>query len=535
MPHTDPIAFPELTPEEIEVLRPLGKEVAFEDQDALWEAGETDYCFYVILSGGAQVRNSRDSTDEIAYHGPGNFTGDVDVMSGRPALISCYADGETVVLQLSAEDVREVVRVQQDLGGKILLAFIRRRALLLETTDHGVTIVGSAFCPLTNRIREFLGRNRVVHQWKKPEDPETDDLLKAFGITVEDTPFVFLGNVRLSHPTLEELADRLHIRRKSNEKQYDLVIVGAGPAGLAAAVYGASEGLNTLMLDRAAPGGQASWSSRIENYMGFPEGLTGSDLASRGLIQAQKFGTDISIPADVQAIDCGKLGHEIFLTNGERIDARAVIIATGANYQRLLVPGFDKFEASGVYYAATKLESEFCRESEVVVVGAGNSAGQAAVFLSQTCKTVRLIVRGDRLNKSMSDYLSYRVERIPNIEVHLETEVCHLLGESKLEHAVLTGATEGAIPCSGLFVFIGASPNTEFLRDTVALDKNGFVLTGDSMRAFWDESRIPFYLETSCPGIFAAGDCRVGSVKRVASSVGEGSMAVTFVHRYLSL
>jgi thioredoxin reductase (NADPH) len=535
MQSADPIAFPILTAEEIGILRPLGKEVTLVDKEALWEAGDTDFCFFVVLSGGVVIKNSRDSEDQVAYHVAGEFTGDVDVMSGRPSPIGAYADGETRALQLSAEDLREVVRVEQNLGGKILLAFIRRRQILLESTEHGVLLVGSSFDPETMKVREFLGRNRVVHHWRQPEDPETAEILKAFELNIDDTPLLFLGQMRLSHPTIEEIADKLGIRRNTDQGEYDLVIIGAGPTGLAAAVYGASEGLKTLMLDRVAPGGQASWSSRIENYMGFPEGLTGSDLASRGLIQAQKFGTDISIPSDVINIDSCSAGHLLTLSSGEEIGARAVIVATGAQYQKLPIPGFEQFETSGIYYAATQLESGFCKDSEVVVVGAGNSAGQAAVFLSQACKKVRLIVRGDKLNKSMSDYLSYRVERIPNIEVHLETEVCKLAGGERIETAQLNGNTNDLVPCEGLFVFIGATPNTEFLKDKVALDRNGFILTGDSMRAYWEESRIPFYLETSCPGIFAAGDCRVGSVKRVASGVGEGSMAVTFVHRVLAM
>lgn len=533
-PTSDPIAFPILSQEEIEILRPRGQELTLSDGEALWNAGDVDFCFFVILSGGAIIRNTVGEAVQVAYHHPGEFTGDVDVMSGRPAPVGGYADGETRVLQLSAEDLREVVRVEQNLGGKILLAFIRRREILLESEDHGVLLVGSAFDPETMAIRTFLGRNRVVHRWKQPEDEETAQVLEAFKLTASDTPIVFLGNERLVHPSLDYLGTRLGIRRETDKRQYDLVIVGAGPAGLAAAVYGASEGLHTLMLDRSGPGGQASWSSRIENYMGFPEGLTGSDLASRGLIQAQKFGAEISVPAEVTRIECGISGQQLHLATGETIDARAVLVATGANYQRLNVPGFDKFERTGIYYAATRMESGFCEDAEVIVVGAGNSAGQAAVFLSQHAKRVRLVVRGDRLNKSMSDYLSYRVEQIPNIEVHLETEVAQLNGGDSLESADLKGKTEQTVPCAGVFVFIGATPNTDFLRDTVTLDRNGFVLTGDAMRAYWDLPRLPYYLETSCPGIFAAGDCRVGSVKRVASSVGEGSMAVTFVHRYLA-
>lgn len=536
----DPIAFPVLTPAEIEILRTRGVEHTFADGESLWEAGDTDFCFFVILKGGCVIRNTvcgqQDGPDlDVAHHSPGEFTGDVDVMSGRPAPVGAYATGETLTLQLSAEDLREVVRVEQNLGGKILLAFIRRREILLESTDHGVLLIGSAFDPETQKIREFLARNRVVHRWRQPEDESTAEVMRAFELTAAQTPLVFLGQTRLSHPTISELAEKLGVRRQTDQSKYDLVIVGAGPAGLAAAVYGASEGLRTILLDRSAPGGQASWSSRIENYMGFPEGLTGSDLAARGLIQAQKFGADISIPADVFKITGDRSGHEIHLSSGEVIGARAVLIATGANYQKLDVPGFAKFEQNGVYYAATRLEAEFCEQAEVAVIGAGNSAGQAAVYLSQRCKKVRLIVRGDRLNKAMSDYLSYRVEQIPNIEVHLETEVASVMGTDRVDSIELKGATTGVFPCTGLFVFIGATPNTGFVKDTVALDKNGFVLTGDSMRAYWEETRIPYYLETSCPGIFAAGDCRVGSVKRVASSVGEGSMAVTFVHRVLSL
>ena len=531
----DPVTFPILSAEEIEILRPMGSERTFADGDALWEAGDTDFSFFVILSGRAIIRNSIGDGPQVATHDVGEFTGDVDVMSGRPSPIGGYAEGETRVLQISAENLREVVKVEQDLGGKILLAFIRRRETLLESSEHGVLLVGSTFDPETQHIREFLGRNRVVHRWRQPEDPQTADILKAFNLSAKDTPILFVGQQRLTHPKLETVADQLGIRSQTDKGHYDLVIIGAGPAGLAAAVYGASEGLNTLLLDRLAPGGQASWSSRIENYMGFPEGLTGSDLASRGFIQAQKFGAQCSIPADVTKIECDKLAHQIHLATGETISARAVLVATGANYQKLPIPGFSTFETCGIYYAATSLEAGFCKESEVMVVGAGNSAGQAAVYLSKHAKSVRLVVRGDRLNKAMSDYLSYRVEQIPNISVHLGTEIAELKGGERLESAVLKGATAREVECDGLFVFIGATPNTQFLIDTLALDENGFILTGDTMRSSWKESRDPYYLESSCPGIMAAGDCREGSVKRVASSVGEGSMAVTFVHHILAL
>ena len=536
----DPIAFPTLSKAEIEILRRTGEETILPDRAAFWNPGDTDFCFFVILDGGCIVCDSIESGEMVAYHKPGEFTGDVDMMTGRPAPVGAYADGETRVLRMSADDVRKLVRLEQDLGGKILLAFIRRREILLQSTEHGLLIVGSSYDPETMRIREFLGRNRVVHRWRQPEDPETSDIMAAFHLTASDTPLVFINTEWLSHPSIDYLAQKLGVQKKTDKRQYDLVIVGAGPAGLAAAVYGASEGLLTLMLDRSAPGGQASWSSRIENYMGFPEGLTGSDLAARGLIQAQKFGAEISIPADVVSIEAAKAGHLITLQSGESIGARAVIVATGATYQKLDIPGFAKYETAGVYYSATQLEAGFCKDEEVVVVGAGNSAGQAAVFLSQRCKRVRLVVRGDRLNKSMSDYLSYRVEQIPNIEVLLSTNVACLHGDERVRSAQLQGATDELVPCAGLFVFIGAIPNTRFLEGKVAMDRNKFILTGgligkEGSANTWNEARAPFYLETSFPGIFAAGDCRFGSVKRVASSVGEGSMAVTFVHRILAL
>lgn len=534
---TDALTFPRLADAEIDILRMVGEEMTFTDRQSLWVPGECDYCFFVILTGGAFVADSPDAPkpEHIAYHGARAFTGDVDMMTGRPAPVGCYSDGDTRTLRLSAEELREIVRVEQNLGGKILGAFIRRREILLQSESHGVLVVGSRFDPETIAVREFLGRNRVVHHWRQPEDPGTKELMRGFGLKAKDTPMVLLGEERLTHPSIETLADRLGVRRDTGTKQYDLVIIGAGPAGLAAAVYGASEGLQTLLLDRSAPGGQASWSSRIENYMGFPEGLTGSDLAARGLIQAQKFGAQISIPADVSHLDGCKTGHRLTLENGDTIDARAIVVATGAKYQKLDIPGFDQFEKAGVYYAATRMEADFCADDEIVVVGAGNSAGQAVVFLSQFCKKVHLIVRGDKLNAAMSDYLSYRVEQIPHVEVHLGTEVTCLQGGDRVGRAVLEGATNATVPCAGFFVFIGATPNTAFLKDCIALDDKGFVQTGDALGKEWTESRPPFYLETSCPGVFAAGDCRVGSVKRVASAVGEGSMAVTFVHRVLAM
>jgi thioredoxin reductase (NADPH) len=424
--------FPVLSDGEIEILRPYGDEVTYQPDEPLWEPGNVDVCFFVVLSGGITCRNSIGDTSVLVRHSVGNFSGGIDTLNGRPAPVGGFADNVTNVLQISADSLREVVRVEQNLGGKILAALISRSELLLDAGTHGLMLIGSPLDPHTTAIRTFLGRNRVVHRWMQAEEEQTAEIMRAFGLTAADTPIILLGNQRIIHPTIDDLGSRLGVRTDTDHTNYDLVIVGAGPAGLAAAVYGASEGLSTLILDRAGPGGQASWSSRIENYMGFPEGLSGSDLASRGLVQAQKFGAKLSVPADVLEIKCLQSGQQIHLATGESIDARAVILASGANYQKLDIPGYSRFETCGIYYAATTFESQYCTEVEVAVVGAGNSAGQAAVFLSQTAKKVTLIVRGDRLNKSMSDYLSYRVEQIRNIDVLLNTEVTELHGEDKL-------------------------------------------------------------------------------------------------------
>ena len=529
----DSVAFPILTETQIDLLRPRAKQIELQPGEWLWKTGDTDFCCFVVLEGTVEIRDEAGSGQLIATHEAGAFTGDIDLLSGRSAPVGGVAAAPVTLLQLGAEDIRELVRVDQDLGATFILAFMRRRELLLQENTYGMLLIGSRFDPDTQAIRTFLARNRILHRWQTLEDGESAQILRTLGLGPESTPLLSSASDVYVRPSVEDIANCLGIRRSVDKNQYDLVIIGAGPAGLAAAVYGASEGLRTLMVDRAAPGGQASWSSRIENYMGFPEGLTGSELAARGYLQAQKFGAEISIPADVVAMTCSDTGHELTLRSGEVFNARAVLIATGATYQKLNVPGFSDFETRGIYYSATRMEADFCRDQEVVVVGAGNSAGQAAVYLSTQCKTVRLIVRGDRLNKAMSDYLSYRIEQIPNVEVHLETNVTACEGADLIERVYLDGKTNGCVPCAGLFIFIGAEPNTGFLSEHVKRDEKGFILTGEAVRDGWTLDRPPFYLETSCPTVFAAGDCRVGSVKRVAASVGEGSMAVTFTHRVL--
>jgi thioredoxin reductase (NADPH) len=530
----DPLAFPILTEAQIALLREHGEGRSLADGEALWRVGDTEFSLFVVLSGRVEIVEDGCAIHKsVAYHAEGEFSGDVDLLSGRPSAVSSYASGPADILEVSAIELRDVIRLDQELGSVILQAFLRRREILRNEGNHGVRIIGSPYDPETLKIREFLQRNRVLFHWKKPEEEGIQALLEQLNFCVEDTPVVLTAGKALKKPTLEDLGLLLGIRKAVDHMRFDLVVVGSGPAGLAAAVYGASEGLHTLVLDRSAPGGQAAWSSKIENYMGFPMGLSGEDLALAGRVQAEKFGAQLSIPSDVESIECADGAHLIHLSTGETIEARAVIVASGARYRKLACPGYDRLQGKGVYYAATVTEAMMCEGSEVAVVGAGNSAGQAVVFLSSRCAHVRLIVRGNDLDKSMSSYLARRVEHLPNVEICLETEVELCEGEDSLTQITLKGARNGCVPCAGLFVFVGADPNTEILRGKVELDSKGFVLTGDRIQA-WTQARRPLYLETSCPGIFAAGDCRADSVKRVASGVGEGAMAVAFVHKVLA-
>lgn len=511
----------------------------YEGGEMLWTQGQADYCFHYVLSGSVRIEEEACSTDgarAIAEHGPGHFAGDEDLLSGRPAIMSARAVGQVEALIVSASDVRQILRLESDLGGVLLNAFLARRRILQEDdSDHGLRVVGSSFDPETLRVREFLQRNRILFTWIRPESPEGIRIMEWFGVGPERTPMVLGAGDPLFHASLEVLGDRLNVRKDVDQRRFDLVVVGAGPAGLAAAVYGASEGLSTLLLDSVAPGGQASWSSRIENYMGFPTGITGEDLADAGRVQAEKFGAVVSSPATVERIECVAGAHALYLTSGEEVRAGVVLVATGATYRRLDAPGYTEFEGRGIYYAATATEVEMCSGSEVVVVGAGNSAGQAVVFLSSRCSKVRLVVRGDDLRKSMSAYLANRIEGIANVEVLLETEVVECSGTDSLDTVRLKGAINGCVEAMGLFCFIGARPNTDFLRGTAAMDDKGFVLTGEETRdAGWPLKRAPHFLETSCPGVLAAGDCRAASIKRVASAVGEGSMSVAFAHRLLA-
>jgi thioredoxin reductase (NADPH) len=538
------IAFPKLSDAQIAQLgRYAGAAPKkFPARQALFRCGDRDVNFFVIKSGELElVDESGDAPKTIGVLGAGEFTGDVGHLTGNPKVVSGIAKTECEVYEISDKALREILNQDPQLSDIILQAFIGRRQLMRESGDFtGLRVIGSRYSRDTFRIRDFLAKNRALFTWLDLEgDPAVNQLLQQFGVTEADTPIVACAHkVLLRNPSNRELADTIGIRRPLEQIVYDLAIVGSGPAGLAAAVYGASEGLSTVVLERVAPGGQAGSSMRIENYLGFPTGITGSELADRAVLQADKFGARVSIPTPVINLTFDKTYSVLGLDGGETVVAKCLLIATGAEYRRLDVEHCSRFEGAGVYYAATPNEAQMCRGSDVVLVGGGNSAGQAAVYLSQNARKVFLLIRGDDLCKSMSSYLAHRIMNTPNIEILRCTEVTSMSGDNHLgsiEIVDKVAGTKRTIETAALFSFIGATPRTDWLPAEIEKDEKDFVRTGIALAEspHWTLKRQPFLLETSRPGVFAAGDVRSGSVKRVASAVGEGSMSVQFVHEYL--
>ena len=538
------MAFPTLTEEQItQLARYAGAPTkTFRAGEALFRAGDRDPKFYIIKSGELEIIDvTGDQPKTIRMQGPGDFTGDVGHLTGSPKVVSAIARSDCEVYEMSEADLRKVLNQDPQISDLILQAFIARRQLMRESPEFtGLRVIGSRYSRDTFRIRDFLAKNRVLFTWLDLEgDPAVNQLLQQFGVTEADTPIVACAHcLVLRNPSNRELAEKIGIRRPVEHDVYDLAIVGSGPAGLAAAVYGASEGLNTIVLEHTAPGGQAGSSMRIENYLGFPTGITGSELADRAVLQADKFGARISVPTPVTKLTFDKTYSVLELEGGENVIAKCLLIATGAEYRRLEVEHCSRFEGAGVYYAATPNEAQMCRGSDVVLVGGGNSAGQAAVYLSQNARKVFLLIRGDDLCKSMSSYLAHRIMNTPNIEILRCTEVIRMNGDGHLNSVEILNKITGekkTLTTAALFSFIGANPRTDWLPSEIEKDEKHFVRTGielgDSRQ--WTLKRQPFLLETSRPGVFAAGDVRSGSVKRVASAVGEGSMAVQFVHEYL--
>jgi len=538
------VAFPKLDWSQIEALSRCAAAslVPYKAGQKLFQVGDRDYRFFVIASGEIEiVDESGETSKTIVVHTAGAFTGEMGQLTGRPAIATAVARTDSEVYEVTTDALRQIVNRCPEVGDIILQAFIARRQLLRESGSFtGIRVIGSRYSHDTFRIRDFLARNRSLFTFLDLEShPEVGELLGRFGLSVQDTPVVAWGKqVVLRNPSNREIAEALGLRRPLEQTVYDLAIVGAGPGGLAASVYGASEGLSTVVLERTAPGGQAGTSMRIENYLGFPTGITGGDLAERAIVQANKFGAILSVATPVVSLTFDNAYSVLALESGESIVAKCLLIATGAEYRRLDVDGCARFEGSGVYYAATPNEVQLCQGAEVVIVGGGNAAGQAAVYLSRHARRVYLLIRGNDLYKSMSAYLAHRIEQTPNIEVLLNTTVRRMSGDGRLASVEIANSETGetrTLETPAVFSFIGATPHTDWLPVEIERDEKRFVRTGPAMAqsAHWTARRQPFLLETSRPGVFAAGDVRSGSVKRVASAVGEGAMAVQFVHEYL--
>jgi thioredoxin reductase (NADPH) len=538
--------FPVLTPEQIARLAPHGERRPIRAGEVLIEAGDQVVPFLVVLAGEVEiVLPAHDGETRVAAHGPGQFSGEVNMLSGRRALFRARAKADGEVLKLDREALMKFVQTDTELSEILLRAFILRRVELITHGLGDVILLGSSHCANTLGVREFLTRNGHPFTYVDLDaEADVQELLDRFQVTEIDVPVLICrGDVVLRNPSNQQIADCLGFNDAIDPTQVrDLVIVGAGPAGLASAVYGASEGLDVLVLESNVPGGQAGSSSRIENYLGFPTGISGNELTARAHTQAEKFGAKVAVARGARRLSCDlRYRFALEMDNGEKVVARAVILATGAQYRKLKVAEMARFEGAGVYYGATFMEAQLCRDEEVVVVGGGNSAGQAAVFLAETSKRVHVLVRADGLADTMSRYLVRRIEQNDRIELHTRTEITALQGNEHLERVRWRGAggEEEARDVRHVFVMTGAVPSTGWLGGCVTLDGKGFIKTGtdltreDLEAAGWPLTRAPFLLETSRPGLFAVGDVRGHNIKRIASAVGEGSIAVSFVHQVL--
>ncbi|HEY4742565.1 MAG TPA: FAD-dependent oxidoreductase [Candidatus Acidoferrales bacterium] len=539
-------AFPVLTDAQINRVRSVGKPRRVEKGEILFEPGDTNIPFFVLLSGSMDiVQPDFNGERTVAVHGPGEFTGEMTMISGRHSLVRGRVTEAGEFLEVSGDSLRSLVARDAELSEIFMRAFILRRLQLVSRNQGNVVLLGSRHSANTLRLREFLTRNEHPYTYVDLDvDKSSEELLDRFNVKAEEIPVVVVCNARyvLRNPSMQQVADAIGLNSAVDQSLVrDLVIVGGGPSGLAAAVYAASEGLDVLVIEEASPGGQAGSSSKIENYLGFPTGLSGQELVARAIAQTEKFGAKIMVAHSVARLDCARRPYKVILDNGNKIAARSVVIASGAQYNKPPISNLQQFEGAGIYYGATYMESQLCEGEDVVVVGGGNSAGQAAVFLSQTARKVYMLVRSGNLSDSMSRYLIQRIEENPGIELHFKTEIVGLEGDAQLERVTWKDKATGQVSVHNIrhvFIMAGASPRTEWLKGCLALDNRGFILTGRDLNGAaaptWKLSRSPQMLETSLPGIFAVGDARSGSVKRVASAVGEGSIAVYLVHRALA-
>ncbi len=542
----DESTFPSLSTAELALLRPMAESVEFTDGATVFQPGRAELDLFVVEEGAIEIRNPGDSNALVATHGPRQFAGDIDLLTGRPVIVGGIARGRTRVLRVPHAKLRVLLNRLPSFGEKLMVALMRRRDALSVSGKLGLKVIGAGHCKETNLIREFLYKNFVPCNWIDSETPAGRAALLALCGAGCKAPVVDCGDGRvLQRPSLHELAVCAGVWRTCPVDQVDLAIVGAGPAGIAAAVYAASEGLSTILLDRLGPGGQAGGSSKIENFIGFPAGLTGAELSTRGVLQMLKFGARMVAPVLVQRVvaSADNAGlHELHLDCGAVIKSKIVLIATGVRWRKLQAAGADGFEGAGVHYVCTAVEAVLYDKCDVVVVGGGNSAGQAVMHLAECCPTrrVHMLLRSS-LGSGMSEYLVRRVRGAANVTVHEQTEIAAIEGTRQIEAVQLSkkdGARTERLACSGIFVFIGADPAAEWIPPEVARDPLGFLLTGsDVVRSGrWPlTKRDPCPLETTLPGILAAGDIRSGSTKRVGFAVGDGSLAVTCAHTLLSL
>jgi thioredoxin reductase (NADPH) len=540
---TDERLFPTLTDAQVARIAARGRRRPIGRGDVLVDIGDRTAGFFVVLSGEIEVSDSTGTV--IVTHRSGQFSGEATMITGRRAMARLSASAAGEVVELTREQLLGLVQTDAELSQILMRAFMLRRIELIARDIGDVVVLGSTHCAGTLRIREFLTRNgHPFHYIDLDRDAEAQEMLDHFHVTAADVPVVICrGDAVLKNPSNAQIAECLGFNDAVDQSRVnDLVIVGAGPAGLAAAVYGASEGLDVLVLESGSPGGQAGSSSRIENYLGFPTGISGLDLTGRAYAQAQKFGAQIMIAKAATGLACERQPFGVRIDGGPPVTARAVIIATGAQYRRPSLDNLSQFEGAGVYYGATPMEAQLCFGEEVVVVGGGNSAGQAAVFLAQTARRVHMLVRAEGLADTMSRYLIRRIEDNPAIVLRTRAQVVALQGNGHLERVTWRDDRTGALETPAVrhvFMMTGAVPNTRWLEGCIALDDKGFIKTGpelspdDLSAARWPLSRPPYLLETSRPGVFAVGDVRGGNVKRVASAVGEGSIAVAFVHQVL--
>jgi thioredoxin reductase (NADPH) len=542
-------AFPVLTAAQIDRVRPGGKLRKVEPGEILFRPDDTGVPFFVLLSGGLEiVQPSLAGERLIVKHGPGEFTGEIFMISGQRCLVSGRVTEAGEFIEVSGDGLRSLVARDAELSEIFMRAFILRRLALISQGFGNVVLMGSRHSANTLHLREFLTRNAHPYVYIDLDtDKASQELLDRFEVKMSEIPvLVCNGSIVLRNPTTQQLADCLGLNVSIDQSQVrDVIIVGAGPAGLAAAVYAASEGLDALMIEADSPGGQAGSSSKIENYLGFPTGISGQELSSRSIAQAQKFGAKMMIGHSVVRLGCTHRPYELVLDNDSVIAGRSIIISTGAQYNKPKIENLKKFEGQGIYYGATFIESQLCEDDEVIVVGGGNSAGQAAVYLAQTARKVHILVRSKALSETMSRYLIQRITENPGIELHCKTEIVALEGDAQLERVTWLNKATGETSTHDIrhvFIMAGASPRTEWLQGCVALDDKGFILTGRDLddptgiapHAAWPLARAPQMLETSLPAVFAVGDVRSGNVKRVASAVGEGAIAVHLVHRALA-